>query len=325
MVSVESFEKTYSNMPIFSDFMGVADESNFHDVPEEWLVVVTDIKGSTKAIEEGRYKEVNILEASSIIAVLNCVKNVEIPFSFGGDGASFIIPESLRKCVEKALNSTKRMAKARFNLELRLGVVPVKDIVKGGYSMRIAKMQFSPWGTLAMFSGGGLTYAEKLIKDPETSSTYEIQPEKGSPPHEDFELFEGLECRWEPVLSRKGETLSLMVLANEDSEKNKGETYSKFIEELRKIYGAQKDYCPITPSQLKVAIDPKLLVPETKVRTFNKIFFTRLTYPFFLRLTCLLGRAIIKFGLKWVGLIARFISINRLKIQIFKSLTTHLE
>ena len=72
--------------------MGVADGNNYHDVPDDWLVVVSDIKGSTKAIVSGRYKEVNILGGSSIIPVLNCIKNVEIPFVFGGDGESFVIP-----------------------------------------------------------------------------------------------------------------------------------------------------------------------------------------------------------------------------------------
>jgi hypothetical protein len=47
-----------------------------------WWVVVSDIKGSTKAIENVCYKDVNILGASSIIAVLNSVKNVEIPLCF---------------------------------------------------------------------------------------------------------------------------------------------------------------------------------------------------------------------------------------------------
>ena len=81
--------------------------------------------------------------------------------------------------------------------------MPVKIIVEGGFRVWIAKMQVSPWGTLAMFSGGGLTYAEKLIKDPETSATYEIQQETGSEHKEGQDLFEGLECRWEPIYSKK--------------------------------------------------------------------------------------------------------------------------
>ena len=49
---------------------------------------------------------------------------------------------------------------------------------------------------------------------------------------------------------------------------------------------------------MKVTLDSKLLAHETKVRTFNKIFFTRLAYPILLRLSCVLGRIIFKFGLR---------------------------
>jgi hypothetical protein len=289
-------ESFYADLPIFREFMGVADEKNFHDVPEDWLVVVSDIKGSTKAIESGRYKDVNILGASSIIAVLNCVQNIEIPFVFGGDGASFVIPDSCRKSVEKALDGTQRLAQSSFDMELRVGIVPVKIIVAGGFRVRIAKMQVSPWGTLAMFSGGGLAFAEKLIKDPETSATYEIRT--GSNSSKDENLFEGLECRWEPIRSKKGETLCLMVLARGDNELKNADIYASFIEEIRKIYGTQRDYSPISPSQLKVTLNAKLLASETKVRTFNKNLFTRLVYPVFLRLSCVLGKIIFKFGLR---------------------------
>jgi hypothetical protein len=291
-----SSENFYSNLPIFRDFVGVADTKNYHDVPEDWLVVVSDIKGSTKAIENGRYKDVNILGASSIIAVLNCVQDADIPFVFGGDGASFVIPETCRQSVEKALNGTRNLASKNFGMELRIGIVPVKTIVEGGARVRIAKMQVSPWGTLAMFSGGGLAYAEKLIKDPDTSATYEIRTD--SHYEEDQNLFEGLECRWEPIHSKKGETVCLMVLARGENELKNTETYSRFIEEIRNIYGTQRDYSPISPSQLKVTLNSKLLASETKVRTFNKNLFTRMLYPVLLRVSCVLGRIIFKFGLR---------------------------
>ncbi len=175
-------------------------------------------------------------------------------------------------------------------------MVPVKVILEGGFRTRIAKMQVSPWGTLAMFSGGGLAYAEKLIKDPEISATYEIQP--GFDDKEDHGLFEGLECRWEPIASKKGETLCLMVLARGDSKLKSAESYANFIEEIRKIYGSQRDYSPVSPSQMKVILDSKLLASETKVRTFNKKILTRLVYPVLLILSCIIGKIIFKFGLK---------------------------
>ena len=143
-----------------------------------------------------------------------------------------------------------------------------------------------------------MAFTEKIIKDPKTCEAYEIQQDTSSGVEENQSLFEGLECRWEPVQSRKGETLSLMVLAKGDNTHDSSEIYSQFIEQLRNIYGEQRDYSPISPDQMKVTLNPKLLASETKVRTFNKSFLTRLTYPFILRLSCLLGRIIFKFGLK---------------------------
>ena len=39
-------------------------------LPEDWDLAVADVAGSTRAIEAGRYKEVNVVAASAIVAVL---------------------------------------------------------------------------------------------------------------------------------------------------------------------------------------------------------------------------------------------------------------
>jgi hypothetical protein len=56
-----------------------------------------------------------------------------------------------------------------------------------------------------------------------------------------------------------------MVLAQGGNDLENSETYSKFIEKIRKIYGSQRDYSPVSPSQLKVTLNSKLLALETKV------------------------------------------------------------
>ena len=47
------------------------------------------------AIEAGRYKDVNVIGASIIISVLNAVGEVDLPYTFGGDGAALLVPESV--------------------------------------------------------------------------------------------------------------------------------------------------------------------------------------------------------------------------------------
>lgn len=57
-------------------------------MPPDWYIIITDVAGSTKAIEAGRYKDVNILGACSIISILNIAGDLDIPFIFGGDGGN---------------------------------------------------------------------------------------------------------------------------------------------------------------------------------------------------------------------------------------------
>ena len=61
----------FDTLPIFAEFEGVADAGNYRPLPDNWALATADIVGSTKAIEEGRYKSVNMAGASVISALLN--------------------------------------------------------------------------------------------------------------------------------------------------------------------------------------------------------------------------------------------------------------
>ena len=78
----------YADLPQQNDFLGVTDPRSFTPAPADWYVVLTDVRGSTKAVETGRYKEVNLIGAASIVALLNISRETDIPFIFGGDGAT---------------------------------------------------------------------------------------------------------------------------------------------------------------------------------------------------------------------------------------------
>ena len=68
----------------------------FEPVPDNWYVVVADIENSTEAVNNGLHGSVNLAATGSIIAVLNELKQIDatfkIPYFFGGDGATFLIP-----------------------------------------------------------------------------------------------------------------------------------------------------------------------------------------------------------------------------------------
>jgi Protein of unknown function (DUF3095) len=68
----------------------------------------------------------------------------------------------------------------------------------------VAKYQLSPGNNLAMFAGGGLELADRLIKsDPAFALEQRDDP---APPD-----LHGLSCRWEPYRSLRGHMLTLLV------------------------------------------------------------------------------------------------------------------
>ena len=66
----------YSSLTSFDEFSGVGELDQYVRMPDDWVVLTSDVIGSTKAIEAGRYKQVNMVGAASIMCVLNvCEKN----------------------------------------------------------------------------------------------------------------------------------------------------------------------------------------------------------------------------------------------------------
>jgi hypothetical protein len=86
----------YKDLPVIKKDLeeALTDESYFKSVPNNWSIIVTDIENSTEEFNKGKYQEMNIISASSIIVALNIAEKykIEIPFIYGGDGASIIVP-----------------------------------------------------------------------------------------------------------------------------------------------------------------------------------------------------------------------------------------
>ena len=83
----------YRNLESFPRFGENTDDRHYRAVPDDWVVILTDVKGSTRAIEEGRYKDVNTVGAAGIVAVFNSLDSLDFPFVFGGDGVTLLLDE----------------------------------------------------------------------------------------------------------------------------------------------------------------------------------------------------------------------------------------
>jgi hypothetical protein len=156
-------EDFYQSLPALAHFTALADPDAYQTAPPDWYVLMTDVAGSTTAIERGQYKAVNVLGASSIMAVLNAIAPLDIPFVFGGDGAVLLVPPSALQRARDALLGLKTIAHQAFGLTLRVGVVPVAALTPET-PVKVAKFRLTETYSQANFTGGGITYAEFLIK-----------------------------------------------------------------------------------------------------------------------------------------------------------------
>jgi len=213
----------------FDNFSGISDLANYRRAPDDWHVVIADVVSSTAAIAQGRYKDVNMIGAACINAVLNISQKKTIPYVFGGDGATLMVPPDRLQHATEVLLGVRDLAAAKFDLSLRVGVVPVADIHRqASVQVRVGKYRLSPGNELGVFSGGGIEVAEKWVK---SGSDYLLQhrSDEGSPD------LSGLSCRWEPLASQNGTMLSLLVQARASDEAGKASLYRSLIDAIEAI------------------------------------------------------------------------------------------
>ena len=227
----------FKDLKCFQEFSEITNDRHYRPVPAGWCVIITDVKGSTKAIESGRYKDVNTIGAASIATVQNALGDLEFPYVFGGDGATLLIPNSSRHLVTGKLAALKNLSLQKFSLELRVGIVEVSELLQAGRVIEVAKFELFAGKCMAGFRGGGLTHAESLIKG--IPDKYEI-PEIDS---REVDLA-GLSCRWNPIPNKNGCVLSMLVVAEGKNEK---QVYDDLFEKLQSTF-SPNEANPVNPS-----------------------------------------------------------------------------
>jgi len=228
----------FAEMAGFSDFAGFTDPANYRPAPASWFVVVTDIENSTQAIADGRYKDVNMVAAASIVAVLNVAGEAEIPYVFGGDGATLLAPPDRIAAVRTALAQLSRLITDSFRLNLRVGVVPIADLEAHGRPVRVARFLLSAGSHMALFAGGGAELAVSFVKNRATADRYSVAD--ATVGYDDLDL-SGLSCRWEPLPTRHGVILSLLVQARDTTAGVAGWTYRAVMARVLEILGREPD------------------------------------------------------------------------------------
>jgi len=291
----------YAGLPVLTSFDAVADIANFLPLPLDWHVATCDVRNSTQAVQAGNYKHVNTVGASAVTAMLNAAGELEIPFVFEGDGSAFCVPPELLEDAKSALVKTQEMAQDSFGLELRVATLPVAKIREAGHDILVARVRVSENYIQAAFAGGGMAYADRYMKDPKTAPLCEVK--RGSVAARGS--LEGLECRWQDVPSRHGETVSLMVRALAADTWEATGLYKEVIAKVQEIYGTDEACHPLTPPLMSLVptLSARQLGNEVGVRTYDRGAFGRSSFGRWLYLLrtrwfVVLGWFLMTFGLK---------------------------
>ena len=197
----------YDTVPYLATFDAAFDDAQYRDVPDDWLVVVTDVVKSTAAIAAGKYKEVNTAGCLPAVALANMFQGLDFPFLFDGDGMKALVPPTVESSVRDLLADSRRTVREVMGLALRVGIVPVADLSRSGARLRIARLRVSDRYVQAMFSGSGIDAAEALIKGPGADRYLIPEAHRAS----DSANFAGYTCRWRDIPGRGGNVIALIV------------------------------------------------------------------------------------------------------------------
>ena len=282
----------YADLPVVLDLADSTRPENSAPLPQDWHVALCDVRNSTIAIQSGSYKNVNTLGAAAITAVLNASGRLDIPFGFEGDGCVICVPPHLLEDARAALSKTRQIATDSFGLDLRIGTVPMADIRRDGYDILVARYRVTEHYDQAVFSGGGMVHADRLLKDPRPDNKY-IVPDSVEPRGS----LEGFECRWQDVPSRHGETVSLIVRSLSADPDLAGALYRLVIAKVADVYGTPDMCHPLSLPNLSFDFSTRQLANEAGVRAAERGPFGKWLWMMRMRWFAALGWFLMKFGI----------------------------
>ncbi len=227
--------------------------------PDGTWLVCADVRMSTKAIADGKYKDVNLAGAACITAVLNACRREDLPFIFGGDGAMLLVGGTDRDAAKAALAGTVRMARDALGLEMRAGLVPVRALREAGEELRVGRVRMSDGFHQAAFMGGAAALADAWLKAGD-ARVDRVDGNEGG----DEADFGGLECRWQGVRPTQGGVAALIVEPRKKGDEGRAEL-AVVLREVETALGSVMERRPVSAGTLKLAQDAAELEGEASV------------------------------------------------------------
>jgi hypothetical protein len=248
----------FASLPLLASARDTFDPGRYRRAPDDWEVAVTDIVDSTGAIAKGRHKTVNFVAAMGIAALRNLCAPTRIPFLFGGDGAVVMVPPEYAAKARVELARVRGLAARDFEMTLRAGIVPVKELRRAGSDVLVGRYEPTPGNSFGVFLGGGVGLLEASIRGRGNDALAALAAmpaalDDGAPVD-----LEGLSCRWDTLQSTRGAMLTLILQGGADLT----EVYGKVVA----LAGPDSQTRPVRQETLSVSWPPVGFMLEARAR-----------------------------------------------------------
>ena len=282
----------YKNLPALKlPIVQIFQYGYFTEVPPDWHIIISDVKNSTLAVSGGRHNDVNLVAAGSLIAALNVTKkhDVEVPFFFGGDGGTVLVPGELLYEVLTGLFAHNKNTIRNFGLEMHIGSISVQQIMENGHFIKIAKLEIDSAFTKAITIGDGLRFTEEKIK-------------RGAADKQESEITDlnltGLECRWNRIKPPAEEAENICYLIEAVNTETQLKVYADVFREIEVVYGDVEKRHPLSPERLK----PLLSLQKLKNEMMIKFGKWKIGYFIEIFFRTLVGKGYFKYNWSFAGL-----------------------
>ena len=248
----------FAGLPLLATSRDTFDPGQYRPAPDDWEVAVTDIVDSTGAIANGRHKTVNFVAATGIAALRNLCAPIRIPFLFGGDGAVVMVPPEFATKARIELARVRGMAARDFELTMRVGLAPVKEIRRLGRDVLVGRYEPTPGNSFGVFLGGGVGLLEDSIRGRGSNDLAALADvpaalDDGAPVD-----LEGLSCRWDTLHSARGAMLTLILQGGAD--------LSDVHARVAALAGPDAQTRPVSQDTLKLRWPPPDFMLEARAR-----------------------------------------------------------
>jgi hypothetical protein len=187
------------------------------------------------------------------------------------------------------------MAQPLFGLSLRVGTVPVGELLQAGRTLRLGRYQLAPDVGLAMLWGDGVAEAEAWVKGEDTEARYAAVDPPLAPD------LEGLECRWKPIPSRNGQIVTVLVVAQGSDAATQAGHYRDLVGWIEALAG-EDAIAPVSLAGMELSCCRSDMEPETRLRTQTLSGLRHALYGGFGIVRDTMGKWLMRSGLKLGGM-----------------------